>query len=66
MPITSAATSMSRIAIQLRPMCPRTRFLAASVSTTAIVSTNRYRSRGDSIVQPNISIGAVDTEPDGE
>ena len=32
MPITSAATSMSRIAIHARPMWPRTRFLATSAN----------------------------------
>ena len=33
MPMISAAMSMSRIAIHMRPMRPRTRFLATSAST---------------------------------
>ena len=34
MPMTAAATSMSRIAIHSRPMALRTRFLASSAITT--------------------------------
>jgi hypothetical protein len=33
MPITAAATSMSRIAIHSRPIAERTRFLASNAST---------------------------------
>jgi hypothetical protein len=42
MPITSAATSMSRTAIHERPALPRAMFLAASASTATIDSTSRY------------------------
>ena len=47
-------------------MAERTMFLAASVSTTTMPSTNQYLSTGRSMTQPNSSIGEVDTEPDGE
>ena len=40
--MTSAATSMSRMAIHCRPMLLRTMFLAASAITVTIVSTSRY------------------------
>ena len=41
MPITSAATSMSRTAIQERPVRVRERFYATSASTLTIESTRR-------------------------
>ncbi len=44
-PSTSAATSMSRTAIQPRPMLPRAMFLASSASTATIASTTQYFSR---------------------
>ncbi len=46
MPISSAAMSMSRIAIQMRPMRPRTRFFAISANTITSVSANRYLVEG--------------------
>ena len=66
MPITAAATSMSRIAIHCRPMALRTRFLAISANTHTTVSTNRYLVTGDSIGTPNTSRRAMLTEPDDE
>ena len=42
MPITSAATSMSRTAIHERPVLLRAMFLAASAITATIASTSRY------------------------
>ena len=41
MPISSAAMSMSRTAIHMRPMRPRTRFEAIQVITTTMASTTR-------------------------
>jgi len=41
MPITAAATSMSRIAIHSRPMAPRTRFFTSSAITTSSERQNR-------------------------
>jgi hypothetical protein len=46
MPITAAATSMSRIAIHSRPMWLRTRFLASTANATAKVRQNRYLAAG--------------------
>ena len=46
MPITGAATSMSRTAIHARPVALLTRFFAASASTVTIVSVNRYFDAG--------------------
>ena len=55
-PITSAATSMSRTAIQPRPTLPRAMFLASSASTATITSTTQYFSRGLAKLWPNITI----------
>jgi hypothetical protein len=65
MPITAAATSMSRIAIHSRPMALRTRFLASSASTTRKPRQNRYLETGLSIVQPSTCMLDTDTEPEG-
>ena len=46
MPITSAATSMSRTAIHERPTLPRAMFFAASAITATIDSTSRYFAAG--------------------
>lgn len=46
MPINSAATSMSRIAIHERPKRPRTRFFAPSASTVTIASASNYFAAG--------------------
>ena len=50
MPITSAATSMSRMAIHERPMAPRVRLRATSAKTQTMASTKRYFCTGDSKV----------------
>ena len=42
MPMISAAMSMSRIAIQLRPMALRTRFFATSARSAVKQSRKRY------------------------
>ena len=44
--MTSAATSMSRTAIQERPTLLRARFFAASAITQTIASTSRYFDAG--------------------
>ena len=44
--MTSAATSMSRTAIQDRPAFPRAMFFAASAITVTIDSTSRYLAVG--------------------
>src|SRR3546814_4429151 len=46
MPMISAAMSMSRIAIQERPMRLRTRFLASSARTATNTSRKRYFTAG--------------------
>src|SRR5450432_2439692 len=66
MPITSAATSMSRIAIHDRPMAPRVRFFAASANTHTIARTKRYFCIGVSIGIPNIASGGALTDPEDE
>ncbi len=48
-PITSAATSMSRVAIHARPIAPRVRLRAMSAKTQTIASTRRYCCTGVSI-----------------
>ena len=61
MPITAAATSMSRMAIHSRPMWLRTRFLASSANTTRKARQNRYFSTGVSIGMPNtLQVGDAD------
>ena len=64
--MTSAATSMSRIAIQLRPMWPRTRFFANSAISTTISRQNTYFDCGDSTAMPNTRSAGTDTLPEGE
>jgi hypothetical protein len=49
MPITAAATSMSRIAIQAGRCAPRTRFLAISANTDTNTQHEQYLSTGVSI-----------------
>src|ERR1035437_3301023 len=66
MPITVAATSMSRIAIHCRPMLPRTRFFAIRLKTTRMPRQKRYLSVGVLMVQPIRLISATETEPDDE
>ena len=63
-PITAAATSISRIAIHSRPMAPRTRFLASNAKITRKPRQNKYLSNGVSIFQPNNSKFDTDTEPE--
>ena len=48
-PITSAATSMSRMAIHARPIAPRTRFFASRANTHTKESTRKYFSTGPRI-----------------
>src|SRR5512145_1983059 len=66
MPITAAATSMSRIAIHSRPMAPRTRFLASKAMTTRIARQNQYLLWALSIGRPKTCNEETDTEPEGE
>ncbi len=47
MPMISAAMSMSRIAIQDRPIRLRTMFLAARASTATRTRANRYFTSGN-------------------
>ena len=46
MPITDAATSMSRTAIHARPTELRTMFFAARARTVTMASVNRYFAAG--------------------
>ena len=66
MPMTAAATSMSRIAIHSRPTAPRTRFFASSAITASSVRQNRYLASGLSSDRPNTCRLDTDTEPEGE
>ena len=66
MPMTAAATSMSRIAIQLRPMCPRTRFFAIKPNTSTKPRQNRYFCTGVSTGSPSTDSPDTPTEPEGE
>ncbi len=52
MPITLAATSMSRMAIHSRPIAPRTRFLASRPNTTTKLRHSRYFCAGVSKLKP--------------
>src|SRR5665647_3706243 len=65
MPITAAATSISRIAIHSRPTAPRTRFLASKANTTRIDRQNKYLEVGLSIGKPNTCKLDTETEPEG-
>ena len=65
MPMISAAMSMSRVAIHMRPIRLRTRFFATIAKITTSVSTNKYFCIGVSIGNPNSSILPTATEPDG-
>ncbi|MCY1384178.1 hypothetical protein D9M69_724000 [compost metagenome] len=66
MPMTEAATSMSRIAIHWRPIAPRTRFLARRLNTTTRSSTNRYFSIALWTGRPKAVSCGTDTLPDEE
>src|SRR5574343_1167124 len=66
MPITEAATSMSRTAIQARPVDERTMFLAASAITTTMESTSRYFSTGVFSSCPKMISFWVEITPDDE
>ncbi len=65
MPITAAATSMSRMAIHSRPMWERTKFLANSAKTVNMPKQNKYLSTGESMVQLKIWRLETATEPLG-
>src|SRR3569832_349742 len=67
MPITAAATSMSRIAIHSRPIALRTRFFARSPSTASIDRHSMYLENELSIgITSRIARFDTDTEPEGE
>ena len=66
MPMTAAATSISRIAIHSRPTALRTRFLASSANTTTNPRQNRYFWIGVSITHPSTCKLDTDTEPEAE
>ena len=66
MPMTAAATSMSRMAIHSRPMALRTRFLASKAITTKMLRHNQYLVKGVSMGKPNTCKPAAETEPEGE
>ncbi len=66
MPITAAATSMSRMAIHSRPTAPRTRFLASSANTATNPRHSRYFCTGVSMPKPRICRWPTLTEPDDE
>ena len=66
MPITDAATSMSRIAIHSRPIDERVRFLASSANTVTKLRQNKYFLAGELMAQPNTSSALTETEPEAE
>src|SRR5258706_13352699 len=59
MPMISAATSISRVAIQVRPMRPRTRFFATTANSTRIPRHSRYFSSAESKVKAKNVIGGA-------
>src|ERR1700675_679083 len=65
MPMISAATSISRVAIQARPMRPRTRFFATTANNTRKTRQSRYLLTGVSKVNWNRVTGGALMEPDG-
>src|ERR1041384_742004 len=66
MPITAAATSMSRIAIHSRPMALRTRFFVSRANTHTKHRQKRYLAAGDSIGMPATDNAPALTEPEEE
>ena len=66
MPITSAATSISRIAIHCRPMAQRVMFFASSAKTVRKTRQNRYLLTGLLICQPITCKLETETEPEDE
>ena len=64
MPITEAATSMSRTAMKARPVSLRIRFLAASAITTTMPSVSRYFRSGVLNGKPRIAICWAVTTPE--
>ncbi|MNT61991.1 hypothetical protein D3C72_1996740 [compost metagenome] len=66
MPITLAATSISRMAIHSRPTALRTRFLASRPSTHRMARQNRYFCTGVSMAMPNTESLPALTEPEEE
>ena len=64
MPITSAATSMSRTAIHERPTFPRAMFLAASAITVTIDKTRIYLAAGVMNGYPRITTCCAVITPD--
>ena len=56
MPITAAATSMSRTAMNARPVSLRIRFFASSAITATTDSVKRYLRAGVSKAKPRITI----------
>ena len=66
MPITAAATSMSRIAIHSRPIAPRTRFLASRPPPPEMARQNRYLLAHFQSGMPSTRRLVTDTEPESE
>src|SRR5215470_38297 len=66
MPMISAATSMSLVAIHARPIRPRTRFLATAANSTRIDRHSRYFLTGVSKVSSNSVTGGAVMDPDEE
>ena len=66
MPMTAAATSMSRMAIHSRPMAPRTKFLASTPNTTKTLKQKMYFCKGVTTSNPNAVRLATDAVPEAE
>ena len=66
MPITAAATSMSRMAIHSRPMALRTKFLANTPNTTKKIKQKVYFSSGVLMGMPKTCMSATEAVPDAE
>src|SRR3954465_12398195 len=66
MPITAAATSMSRMAIHSRPIALRTRFFAARPRTVGVARQNQYLLAALSIGIPNTCRPDTPIDPEGE
>ena len=65
MPMISAATSISRVAIQPLPMRPRTRFFATTANSSRNARHTRYFLTGVSKVSWNNVTGGALMDPDG-
>src|SRR5579875_1471315 len=63
-PMTATAVCMSRIAVQARPVWPRSRLAASQNSAAVTVAVSRYRPRGDDRSAPSSDRRDAAIEPE--